>query len=209
MPDGIRVSVTIIGADLYEDYELRPQIAITRQPIVAKIPPGAPSIFEKTQENIRLVGTSIHDVHRKHNKRLEKKLNEKGLHPFGRLGTNVLTDYEFDNTMRKFQIPNCIDLGCYGPFIRSRKSIYMIHLISTARADLKVDDVFAIKSFIFQQNPNEWGFAVEDIVHGQELTVDITDDRNGLPSDIASFYIPMYGTCFCLHFEISNSRWPS
>jgi hypothetical protein len=58
---------------------------------------------------------------------------------------------------------------------------------------LKADDVFATKSFIFQNGPGEWGFGVEDTLHGQVLTVDITDDTTGLPN-LARSYIPMYGT---------------
>jgi hypothetical protein len=123
MPDGMRARVTITGDNLYEDYELQPYVPITRQPTVAKIPPGAPAIFEKRTENVLIVGTRIHDdVYRKHTKRLERKFLEHGLQPMGHYKTNVFSDYTLDPSIKRCKMSeNCIDLGRYGPFLRSRK----------------------------------------------------------------------------------------
>jgi hypothetical protein len=123
MPDGMRVRVTITGENIYEDYELQPYVPITRLPTVAKIPSGAPAIFEKRTENVLIVGTRIHDnVYRKHTKRLERKFLENGLQPMGNYKTNVLSDYTLDPSIKRCKMAeNCIDLGRYGPFLRSRK----------------------------------------------------------------------------------------
>jgi hypothetical protein len=123
MPDGMRARVTVTGDNLYEDYELQTHVPITRQPIVAKMPSGAPAIFKKRTENVLIVGTRIHDdVYRKHTKRLERLFLEKGLQPMGKYKTNVLSDYTLDPSIKRCDMSeNCIDLGRYGPFLRSRK----------------------------------------------------------------------------------------
>ena len=50
-----------------------------------------------------------------------------------------------------------------------------------------------LKSFIFSQVPVEWGFCAVERLHGMQQYIDITDDVTGLPSNLATKELPMYG----------------
>jgi hypothetical protein len=79
-----------------------------------------------------------------------------------------------------------IDLGVYGPF---------------QNADLKTDELFAVKSFIFWGEPEEWCFPASESSNAtltdaatatDEMMIDITDDCTGSPHAEAQKHIPMY-----------------
>jgi hypothetical protein len=59
--------------------------------------------------------------------------------------------------------------------------------------DRKPEDYFVLKSFIFSQVPAEWGFGAAEKLHDMQQMIDITDDVTGLPTDLATKEIPMYG----------------
>jgi hypothetical protein len=58
--------------------------------------------------------------------------------------------------------------------------------------DRKSQEGFDLKSFIFSQEPSEWGFGVSEAFCESDQIIDITDDLTGKPSELAEQNIPMY-----------------
>jgi hypothetical protein len=59
--------------------------------------------------------------------------------------------------------------------------------------DRKPEDLFALKSFLFSQEPNEWSFGVAEKLGSKDQVIDITDDVSGETTQFARWEIPMYG----------------
>lgn len=59
-------------------------------------------------------------------------------------------------------------------------------------ADRKFSTLYDTKSFIFNNEPAEWGFGVDEEMIGQNQACDITDDTTGKPHASARKEVPMY-----------------
>ncbi len=70
-----------------------------------------------------------------------------------------------------------IELGRYGPFLRSDRK-FMMH--------------YDLKNFVFSNEVSEWGFEIVEDLNGIDQVADVTDDTTGMPHAVTEQNVPMY-----------------
>lgn len=114
-------------------------------------------------------------------KEIEAMQNDGDSNRVGLLGIHSLDDYVRapDRTFSSYSGPwELIQLALYGPFQPS---------------DRKEFNHYELKTFIFSNEPGEWGFEIDQKrPDGRIQIADITDDKTGMPHSVARANIAMY-----------------
>ncbi len=173
-PDGFFVTVKLCGENLHAPFNCEPTELVLPSSLVAAVTePGSGMLkFMKVR--------FANPVDPYFEKEIEAMQN-KGSGRVGLLGVHSLEDY-VEAPHRTFQ--SCrgrwelIQLALYGPFQAS---------------DRKEFNHYELKTFIFSNEPGEWGFEIDQKrPDGRVQLADITDDTTGMPHAIARKNIAMY-----------------